>query len=119
MADREAVHRILDNLVSNALKFTPRGGGVRVGLRPEGGGVCLSVEDTGAGIPAAEQERVFERFFRASTALDNRGSGLGLYIVRRLAERCGGRVAVSSAPGQGSRFEAWLPVAAEGSGRPG
>ncbi|MBI5014555.1 MAG: PAS domain S-box protein [Deltaproteobacteria bacterium] len=111
VADREATHRILDNLVSNALKFTPRGGRVCVGVQPAARGVSLTVEDTGDGIPAAEMDRVFERFFRASTALNHRGSGLGLYIVRRLAERCGGQVSVSSPPGVGCRFEAWLPVA--------
>jgi PAS domain S-box-containing protein len=111
VADREAAHRILDNLVSNALKFTAQGGRVSVGVQPAAQGVSLTVEDTGAGIPAGELDRVFERFFRASTALSHRGSGLGLYIVRRLAERCGGRVSVASTPGAGSRFEAWLPVA--------
>lgn len=110
VADREAAQRILDNLVSNALKFTLPGGRVCVEVRRSGEGVALAVEDSGAGIPEAELDRVFERFFRASTALAHRGSGLGLYIVRRLAERRGGGVSVKSTPGRGSRFEAWLPV---------
>jgi len=111
VADRDAAHRILDNLVSNALKFTGVGGRVAVGVAQRDGGVVLTVEDSGVGIPGEEQGQVFQRFFRASTARGRRGSGLGLYITRRLAERCGGRVSLWSEPGKGSRFEAWLPAA--------
>ncbi len=111
VADRDAAHRILDNLVSNALKFTPPGGRVAIHATVRDDGVELRVEDSGTGIPPGEHGRVFQRFFRASTAQGQRGSGLGLYITRRLAERCGGRVAVTSEPGRGSCFEAWLPAA--------
>jgi PAS domain S-box-containing protein len=110
VGDRDAAHRILDNLLSNALKFTGAGGRVAVCVTAEDGGVSLAVEDTGVGIPPEEHGKVFHRFFRASTSQERRGSGLGLYITRRLAERSGGRISLQSEPGRGSRFEAWLPA---------
>jgi PAS domain S-box-containing protein len=109
VADREALQRILENLLSNAVKFTPAGGRIDVRGSVEEGQLRLEVEDTGVGVPEAELPRVFDRFFRASTSGGTWGSGLGLHIVRRLAERLGGRVAAESAPGRGARFTVWLP----------
>lgn len=110
VADGEAARQILDNFISNALKFTPRGGRVTVRVSRQRGGALFEVEDTGAGIPPGELPRVFQRFFRASTAAGQRGSGLGLYIARRLAEKCGGTTRVESELGRGACFEAWIPA---------
>jgi PAS domain S-box-containing protein len=113
VADGTAVRHILENLLSNALKFTPPGGRVAVRALHDPGELRLEVEDTGPGIPEAELGRVFERFFRGAAARAAPGSGLGLHIVRRLADLCGGRVAVASHPGEGTRFTVSLPLAAE------
>jgi signal transduction histidine kinase len=108
--------QLLDNLVSNAIKFTPAGGDVRVSLSPVNGVVRLEVSDTGIGIAPAEQKRLFERFFRASTASDQQipGTGLGLYIARAIVEAHGGSIAVRSELGEGTSFCVELPTGARG-----
>jgi len=111
VADAEALRHILENLLANALKFTPSGGRVTLRALRDAQVLRFEVEDTGRGIPAEELGRVFERFFRGANARGVVGSGLGLYIVRRLAERSGGRVAVASRPGEGTRFTVWMPLA--------
>ena len=115
-ADRGRMFQLLDNLVSNAIKFTPAGGDVRVSLTPVNGVVRLEVSDTGIGIATAEQTRLFERFFRASTASDRQipGTGLGLYIARAIVEAHGGSIAVRSEPGEGTSFCVELPTGAHG-----
>ncbi len=115
-ADRGRMFQLLDNLVSNAIKFTPAGGDVRVSLAPVNGVVRLEVSDTGIGIATAEQTRLFERFFRASTASDRQipGTGLGLYIARAIVEAHGGSIAVQSEPGEGTSFCVELPTGARG-----
>ncbi len=110
VGDAEGLRHILDNLLTNALKFTPRGGRVDLRLAPEAGRVRLEVRDNGRGIPAKDLERLFEKFYRASNAGGTAGSGLGLYIVRRLVERAGGDLRVESREGEGTRFTVWLPV---------
>jgi signal transduction histidine kinase len=104
--------RILDKLVSNAIKFTPAGGDVRVSVPPANGVVRLEVADTGIGIEPEEQERVFERFFRTSTAWEGQvpGTGLGLYITRAIVEAHAGSIAVRSDPGEGTSFSVELPA---------
>lgn len=111
--DADQLQRLADNLVSNAVKYTPAGGEVHVRASLDGDAAVLEVRDTGCGIPADEQERLFERFFRASTARDRQvqGVGLGLWICRAIAEGHGGRIDVDSAAGQGSRFRVALPRA--------
>lgn len=113
-ADKGRMYQLLDNLVSNALKFTPAGGDVRVSLTPVNGVVRLEVSDTGIGIAPAEQRHLFERFFRASTASDRQipGTGLGLYIARAIVEAHGGSIAVRSEPGEGTSFCVELPAGA-------
>jgi len=97
--------RILRNLVDNALKHTSRGG-VVVGVRPRGREIAIEVHDTGPGIAASERERVFEEFYQIGNLERDRtrGLGLGLAIVRRLADLLGHRVEVESVPGRGSTF---------------
>lgn len=112
-ADEEAVDQILDNLVDNALKYTPEGGQVRVGWRASNGKVCLEVADTGIGIPESDLARVFERFYRVDKARSREmgGTGLGLSIVKHLAQALNGSVRANSQVGQGSTFVVCLPPA--------
>lgn len=102
------------NLLSNAIKYTPEQGRIRLWARNNGPWVEVGVEDTGYGIAPAEQELIFQRFYRVKTPGTRHiaGTGLGLPIVKRVVEEHGGRVRVTSEPGQGSTFLVALPVAA-------
>ena len=104
--------QVLDNLVSNALKFTPAGGRVDVRLRGDGDSASIEVADTGIGIPAAEQERLFQRFFRASTATRDRSpaSASGLTSPKAIVEAHGGTIEVESEEGMGAIFRVRLPL---------
>lgn len=108
--DPQRIGQVVGNLVGNALKFTPRGGRVRVALRPHRDGAELEVADTGVGIDAAELPHIFERFYRGSSANEARGSGsgLGLAIVKSIVDMHAGRIQVESRVGQGSRFSVIL-----------
>jgi signal transduction histidine kinase len=112
-ADKGRMFQLLDNLVSNAIKFTPEGGRVDVRVRQRGESVCIEVTDTGIGIAHAEQARLFERFFRASTARDGQipGTGLGLYIARAIVVAHSGQISVESEPGEWTTFRIELPLA--------
>jgi signal transduction histidine kinase len=109
--DPQRLGQVLTNLIGNALKFTPRGGLVRVVLSRYQHGARIQVVDTGVGIGANELPRVFDRFYRGSRANEARGSGsgLGLAIVRSVVEMHGGRVMVESRVGSGSTFTVTLP----------
>ena len=114
VGDRGRLTQVLDNLISNALKFTPEGGRVEVGTAATDGTVVLEVADSGMGIPAVEQPRLFERFFRAASATEQAipGTGLGLAIVKAIVEAHGGSITLESAPGVGTTFRVELPIAA-------
>jgi signal transduction histidine kinase len=101
-----------DNLMSNAIKFTPSGGSVTLGLQPDGDNVVITVQDTGMGIAASELDKLFSRFFRASTATRNAvpGVGLGLVITRAIIRAHGGDMGVTSEEGVGTCFSMTLPV---------
>ena len=115
VGDGGRLGQLLDNLISNALKFTPRGGRVTVRTGRNREVAFAEVEDTGMGISAADQERLFERFFRTTSATTQAipGIGLGLSISQAIAEAHGGKIIVSSLLGVGTtfRFEAPLPRA--------
>jgi signal transduction histidine kinase len=113
-ADRGRMFQLLDNLISNAVKFTPEGGQVDVRLAANGTRVRLEVADTGIGISPGEQARLFERFFRTSTATERHisGTGLGLYIANAIVDAHGGQIGVESEPGAGTTFAVELPAAA-------
>jgi signal transduction histidine kinase len=113
--DRARLIQVLDNLVSNALKFTPAGGRVQVRLRPVEGTAVIEVQDTGLGIPADEQEQLFERFFRSSRATENAipGTGLGLTITKAIVERHGGRIELESTENVGTVVRVELPITSE------
>lgn len=110
--DRARLAQLVDNLVSNALKFTPAGGRVEVRTFASNGHALLEVSDTGVGIPAGEQERLFERFFRASTAREGaiQGTGLGLSIAKAITEAHGGSISVESEEGKGTSLRVELPL---------
>jgi PAS domain S-box-containing protein len=114
--DRVRLAQLLDNLVSNAIKFTPEGGRVDVRLSPDNGHVHLAVSDTGMGIPRDEQGRLFERFFRASGATQKaiQGTGLGLTISKAIVVAHGGSISVESEEGRGTTFVVDLPLAETG-----
>jgi two-component system phosphate regulon sensor histidine kinase PhoR len=111
-ADREGLREILDNLLDNAIKYTPEGGRVSIAWRSNGSMAQIAVRDTGIGIKPDDQERVFERFFRVDKARSRElgGTGLGLSIVKHLAQSMNGNVAVESEVGKGSTFTVELPV---------
>ncbi|MBW8065605.1 MAG: GAF domain-containing sensor histidine kinase [Nitrospira sp.] len=112
MGDRDKLHQILTNLLHNAIKFTPKGGKIRIESTVLSDGYLqLCVADTGCGVPVYEIDRVFERFYRSDSApRDARGSGLGLAITKTMVELHGGRIWVESTPGQGSQFFVTLPT---------
>ena len=109
--DSQRLAQVLDNLLSNALKFTPRDGSVEVRLSASREEVVIEVSDTGIGIPAAAQRELFTRFFRTDAAIAAaiQGTGLGLSIVKAIVEGHGGRVGVESTEGQGATFRVTLP----------
>jgi signal transduction histidine kinase len=114
-ADPARLDQIIRNLISNALNHAPEGP-VLVRLTGDTSWICLEVEDRGPGIPAEELPRIWESFFRGERARNspNRGSGLGLAVVRQLTELHGGRVEAESCVGEGTTFRIWLPTASAG-----
>jgi signal transduction histidine kinase len=112
--DAKRLAQLLDNLVSNALKFTPPGGTVTVRTRIRQGTAILEVEDTGMGVAPADQARLFDRFYRTSAAGDHaiQGTGLGLAITKAIVESHGGTISVTSTERVGSTFRVELPIAA-------
>ncbi|MGA0805059.1 MAG: ATP-binding protein [Pseudohongiellaceae bacterium] len=112
--DRQNLSQLVDNLIDNAIKYTPEQGRIEVRLARRGDELLLEVEDSGIGISPQYQERVFERFYRIDKARSQSlgGTGLGLSIVRNIAERHGGSVAVKSQLGRGSVFSFRMPLVA-------
>lgn len=102
VARRQNIERVLRNLLANALAYSPAGSSVQVEVSESGDEIVVAVRDQGRGISSSDQQRLFRRFSRASE--DGKGSGLGLYICRRLLELEGGRIWVDSEPGCGSTF---------------
>jgi signal transduction histidine kinase len=111
--DADAVGQALANLLDNAIKYSGDTKAIAVEAVVADGRLALTVADQGIGIPAAEHARIFEKFYRVgrSETQGRRGSGVGLALVRHVAEAHGGRVTVESRPGEGSRFTLWLPLA--------
>ena len=111
--DYERLRQVLTNLVSNAVKYSPDGGTIRIGSRAEGDMAIAYVSDQGIGIAPEEQEQIFERFYRVDNRLrrETQGSGLGLYLARAVIEAHGGTIRVESQLGRGARFLFTLPIA--------
>jgi signal transduction histidine kinase len=109
--DRDRIEQILINLLDNAAKYSPSGGGITVSVSETAEHIELAVTDKGVGIAPGEQQAIFEKFYRVDPHLTRTpsGTGLGLYISRELAERMEGKIAVESEPGRGSTFVLELP----------
>ena len=112
IADQEKISRIVFNLLSNALKYTPAGGEIFVSLKDEGANLRLDVKDTGKGISQDEADKIFERFFQAKGAAS--GTGIGLALVKSFVELHHGEARVESEPGKGSDFIVVIPREQEG-----
>ncbi|HEY1793934.1 MAG TPA: ATP-binding protein [Opitutaceae bacterium] len=108
--DPVRIGQALSNLLDNALKYTPDGGRVTVAAASEPGAVLVSVTDNGPGVPAAERDAVWRRLYRSDTSRSQRGLGLGLSLVRAVAEAHGGSASVGDAPGGGARFQVRFPA---------
>jgi signal transduction histidine kinase len=106
-------HEVLGNLLSNAFKFTPTGGAVRVRAWGERTSVHLEVSDDGVGIPQDQIEHIFDKYYQVGSEAKSQGAGLGLAIVKHVVEAHGGRITATSAPGQGTRFHIALPQEAQ------
>lgn len=97
------------NLLDNAIKHSPAGGCIRIKLRAQEGALCVSVADQGAGMSRDVQKHIFEKFYQADSSHKSEGNGLGLALVKRIIELCGGTVTVNSDPGHGAEFTVLLP----------
>jgi signal transduction histidine kinase len=111
-ADREKIGIALNNLLDNAIKFTPTGGHIEVSVRSRDNAVAVSVTDSGIGIPKGEADQIFERFHQVESHLTRSqgGMGLGLSIARGMIQLHGGRIWVESTEGHGSTFTFILPI---------
>jgi signal transduction histidine kinase len=109
--DRDKFSQVIFNLMSNAVKYTDRGGGIRVSASNAGDMAVLSVEDDGIGIAPGDMPYIFEHLYRTdeSRARDSGGNGIGLSVVKAIVESHGGRVKVKSEPGRGSTFTVEVP----------
>ncbi|MFN8480936.1 MAG: ATP-binding protein [Kouleothrix sp.] len=112
-ADYERTRQVLENLVTNAVKYSPEGGRIRVAGRATAEQAIISVTDQGIGIPPEEQSKLFRRFYRVDNRLrrETQGAGLGLFLARAIVETQGGRIWVESQAGRGSRFSFTVPLA--------
>ena len=115
--DKSMMQKVLNNLLSNALKYTPEEGSVHVHLTREEGSLKVAVSDNGRGIPAADIPDIFDRFYRSGNAGTTTGTGIGLSLVKQYVEMHGGTVAVSSKEGEGSVFSFTLPLPEEAGDR--
>jgi signal transduction histidine kinase len=111
LVEQQLFRQVIVNLISNAVKYTPAGGAIRIDIESSAGALCWRISDTGIGVPRAAQRRLFQKFFRADnvTAVDTEGTGLGLYLVRLIVELSGGRISCESEEGIGSTFAVTLP----------
>lgn len=105
------LRQMLDNLIGNAIKYTPKGGTIRISVEEQGDQIILRVSDTGRGIPLGEQAHIFDKFYRASNIPESvEGTGLGLAIVKSIIDNHGGRIWVESALDEGSTFTVVIPA---------
>jgi len=117
MGDEKRLRQVFDNLINNAIKYSPKGGAIEVGAEIKDDQVLTFIKDEGIGIPEEEQKAIFERFYRVDSSLhrDTQGAGLGLFLVKAIIQALGGDIWVKSEPGKGSTFYFTLPVAAPSS----
>ena len=119
-ADRDHLEQVLNNLLTNAIKYSPQGGSITIEVRPDDGGVRISVSDEGIGIPEAELEAIFGLFYRSPdrAARDAAGMGLGLYISKEIVVRHGGRIWAESRAKKGSTLNVFIPRVPVGATQP-
>jgi len=110
MGDPDLISRAIQNLLGNALKYTPRGGRIRLEIKPQGAGARVALEDTGQGIPPEYRERIFDKFGQVECRQSRHSTGLGLTFCKLVVEAHGGRIGVESEVGVGSTFWFYLPV---------
>jgi two-component system, OmpR family, phosphate regulon sensor histidine kinase PhoR len=112
-ADASLLHEVVQNLLDNAVQYTGTGGTIRVNVSANHRDAIIVVQDNGIGIPLADQERIFERFYRVDAARSREagGTGLGLSIAKHIVEAHGGRIWVESEVGHGSKFSFSIPLA--------
>ena len=117
--DEDRINEVLGNLLSNAFKFTKRGGRVTLTVAPDDDQVVISVADTGAGIPPEQLPHIFDKFFQADNqaAAATKGTGLGLAIAKEIVEAHGGQITVDSTVGEGTTFVVTLPTEPSGAGK--
>jgi signal transduction histidine kinase len=108
-ADSIRLGQAVNNLVDNALKYTPAGGRVTITTRLEAGAATITVADNGPGVPEHEREAIFRRLYRGDASRSQRGLGLGLSLVKAMVESHGGTISVTSVPGGGAAFTIRLP----------
>ena len=108
--DQHRIERVLQNLIGNAIKYSPDGGDIDIDMRVDGSAAVITVRDRGIGIPEAEQQRVFERGYRTHEAGRIPGTGLGLFISAEIVKRHHGTIACSTPPGAGTRVDVRLPL---------
>ncbi len=113
LADERRLRQVFDNLISNAIKYSPRGGKITIGARRREDKIMAFVQDEGVGISEEELDAIFESFYRVDSSLrrSTQGAGLGLFLVKAIVQAMGGDVWVQSRPGQGSAFYFTLPIA--------
>lgn len=102
--------QVWTNLLSNAIKFTPKGGTIAADLSADEAGVTVTIRDTGIGMTDEVCRHVFDKFYQGERGRSREGNGLGLALVKKVVELCGGTIRVKSKPGEGSTFTVWLPV---------
>lgn len=110
IGDADRLTQATGNLLSNAIRYTPEGGTVTVGVAAEAGHAIISVADTGVGIHPSDQDQVFRRFWRADASREGAGVGIGLALVKEIVDRHGGTIRLESSPGRGTRFDISLPL---------
>jgi signal transduction histidine kinase len=112
LGEEEQLYRLIANLVTNAIQYTPKDGKVTISLKQEDQQALIQVQDTGIGIPASEQSRIFDRFYRVNSDRSRQtgGAGLGLAIAQAIAQAHKGKIRVESKLEQGSLFTAYLPL---------
>ena len=110
--DREKMELAVQNLLENAVKYTPEGGKITVSLEKDSHDVIFKIKDTGVGIPAAQHERIFTKFFRGDNVIrmETEGSGLGLYTTRNIIEAHKGKIWFDSKEGAGTTFTFMIPI---------
>ena len=111
--DEEKLRQVFDNLLNNAVKFTPEDGRISLTAQQENGKVCLRVTDTGVGIPRKHLPHIFERFYKVDRSRQSEGFGLGLAIVKHIVQAHGGEIHAESLEGQGTTFTVILPAATD------